>query len=80
MNSDITEKRKEHVYLKSQLKQANMITTKREKRKEKKRDENVHKAQMNVRVQLRQVTTAVKVRPSENAIVLLIKYSIVAND
>ena len=35
MNSDITEKRKEHVYLKSQLKQANMITTKREKRKEK---------------------------------------------
>ena len=42
---------------------------------------------MNVRLQLRQVTTVVKVRPSENAIVLLIKYSvllikysIVAND
>ena len=59
-----------------------MITTKREKRKEKKRDENVHKAQMNdskkgyetnVRLQLRQVTTAVKMRPGENAIVLLIK-------
>ena len=82
MNNDITEKEKKHVYLKSQLKQADMITTKREKRKEKKRDENVHKAQMNdskmgyetnVRLQLRQVTTAVKMRPGENAIVLLIK-------
>ena len=61
-----------------------MITTKREKEKKKKRDEieSVHKAQMNdskkgyetnVRLQLRQVTTAVKMRPGENAIVLLIK-------
>ena len=47
------------------------------------RDQNVHKAQMNdskkwyetnVRQQLRQVTTAVEMRPGDNAIVLLLVY------
>ena len=83
MNSDITEKRK-----KTCIPQVATETGRhdnhqtRKKEKKKKRDENVHKAQMNdskkgyetnVRLQLRQVTTAVKMRPGENAIVLLIK-------
>ena len=42
MNSDITEN-KIHIYHKSQLKQADTITTKREK----KRDKYAHEAQMN---------------------------------